>query len=162
MENIVWKRADGGISITHCVDGVNADEEAKKLKEQSEVLYKNHGIKDVYYDSEIIAMNVDVPEDREFRNAWTFTGKKLKVDMKLARELHIGRIRQKRNEALTELDKETMAAISDKEELAKVEKKKQALRDSMDKIESLCDAAETVDELRAVVLDDGLKVTKKR
>lgn len=68
-------------------------------------------------------MNVAVPEDREFRNAWTFTGKKLKVDMKLARELHIGRIRQKRNEALTELDKETMAAIADKEELAKVEKR---------------------------------------
>lgn len=64
----------------------------------------------------------EIPEDRTFRDAWTDSANAVKVDMPKARQIHMNRIREKRNEKLAVLDIETLKGKD-------VQAQKQKLRD---------------------------------
>jgi len=73
----------------------------------------------------------DLPE-RTFRNAWaTHGGKKIGHDMPKVRQIHMDKLRGKRDRKLAELDGEWMRATGQgkKTEATAIEKKRQALRD---------------------------------
>ncbi len=61
MKNIVWKRPDGGVSITHILDPkVSPEQEAARLK----------AIGNIPADWIHVESNVAVPADRSNREAW--------------------------------------------------------------------------------------------
>lgn len=98
--------------------------------------------------------DADVPESREYRNAWTISdsGGTIEYDMGKARELHRSKLRVLREPLLAELDVETMKALETKDDarLTAAVVAKQALRDAP--ADPRIDAAQTIDELRAITL----------
>lgn len=98
---IAIERADGGVSIMEVIDET-------KLEDCLQKWSFHHGAVVSY---RVIGLD-DHPQDRTFRNAWK---PDLTVCMDRAREIHMGRIREKRNERLTELDKRKYGADYDSE-----------------------------------------------
>jgi hypothetical protein len=96
-----------------------------------------------------------VPQDRTFRNAWHDPdgAGPIKVHMGRAREIHRGRLRERRAPLLAKLDTEYMRADEAGDAPAKkaIAARKQALRDVT--ADPRIDAAKTPDELAAVVPD---------
>ena len=86
-------------------------------------------------------------QERDFRDAWKDNGARVEVDMPKAREIHLNRIREKRNAKLAELDVEVLKNLSKPSEVARLEQEKQALRDLPETIQSQLDAATTASEL---------------
>tara|TARA_R110000824_G_scaffold144362_1_gene312292 strand:+ start:2573 stop:3064 length:492 start_codon:yes stop_codon:yes gene_type:complete len=72
-----------------------------------------------------------VPEDWQFRDAFTDNGSGVVVDMEKARSIHMDRIRQARNTKLAELDVPFMRAVESGHQTAieMVSAQKQILRD---------------------------------
>ncbi len=132
MKVIVYKRADGGVSICNPApqwieklinDGMTEDEAYAAVQD-----------KDVPSDAtNIELMEKDtILQSREFRNAWTKakTGAP-KVNMPKARVIHIDRIRIQRDKKLKELDVDYIRAdeINDQTEKIRIATLKQTLRD---------------------------------
>ena len=72
----------------------------------------------------------EIPADRTFRNAWK-DGNGIEIDMPKAREIHMERLRNERNQKLKEADVEFMKAVEsgDSKKVQDVSAKKQTLRD---------------------------------
>lgn len=105
-------------------------------------------------DLPLAACDVDLPpdQDADFRPAWRFDGavRRVVVAIEPAREVCRDQIRRARKPLLEALDVEQIRALGrgDQAEVARVETRKQALRDLPQ--DSRIAAAETLDELRAI------------
>jgi len=95
-----------------------------------------------------------IPEDRTFRDAWADATPELTIDIDMgkAREIHLDRIRIKRNAKLSHLDIEAMKAqdIGDAEALEQIRAQKQELRDLPATLAPTLGAANSVDALKAI------------
>jgi hypothetical protein len=93
-----------------------------------------------------------LPADRAYRNAWKDTGTTIVHDMPKAREIHRGKLRELRAPVLAALDVEWMKAVAAKKnpDADAVEAKRQVLRDLP--ADPRIDAAQTVEELKAIAL----------
>lgn len=89
----------------------------------------------------VIIEREQIPTDRTYRDAWEAKSGKVSVDMVRARNIHMGRIRVKRDERLKELDVETMKGND-------VQAEKQKLRDLPQTFD--LSAASTPEELKAL------------
>jgi len=136
MKNIVWKRGDGGVAIT-----VISDEFKKTSKEYAEQFEKPVDLTAVAYD-------LDLPEYRDFRNAWKWDNA-ITVDMEKAKEIHKERLRSAREPVLQKLDVEFLRAVElgDTKKQSDVTRKKQELRDVTENTAII--NAQTPEELRA-------------
>lgn len=126
MAVIIYNNDEGGISIVRPTGSVQ-----DALKDvPSGKPYK-------------IVEDNEIPQDREFRGAWTYD---LEIDIEKAKEIKKNKIRQERKPLLEALDVEFMRAIENgdtvKQEEIKLEK--QRLRDITTQINSI----ETIDELK--------------
>lgn len=94
----------------------------------------------------------DIPESREFREAWTIDNDVVGVDMDRARNITRDRIREERAPLLGRLDVEYMKALEagDSETAAQVAARKRVLRDATKN--PAIDEAETPEELLAIGL----------
>jgi hypothetical protein len=126
MTNIVWKRPDGGVSVTHLTpaslaEGNTPEQEALRLKERG----------DIPREYELAAVHAQIPQDRSFRDAWHYDGENVGIDMGQARDIHKNRLREKRKGLFAALDAEYMKAdeMGDTAKKQAVAAKKQALRD---------------------------------
>lgn len=98
MMNIIWKRPDGGISVTHLTA------ECYHTPEQHAEFLQGRG--DIPSDWLAVAFSEELPGDRDFRNAWShIDGIGLFVDVEKARELTKERLRAEREPLLIENDK---------------------------------------------------------
>ena len=140
MSNIVWRRPDGGISVTLCAEGIDIEMHAGQLMDGPEC------------PGELIGIGVALPDYDEFRDAWRLRAGKVIVDMDAARELRRKQLRRERAPRLAALDIEAMIAdeTDDAEEKADIVRVKRLLRD-ITKSPAI-EAAQTLDDLRAVVL----------
>ena len=95
-----------------------------------------------------------IPSDRTFRDAWADTTPELTidVDMAKARDIHLGRIRIKRNAELSKLDIQATKAqdIGDAETLTQIRTRKQELRDLPATLAPTLASAASVDALKAI------------
>ena len=95
-----------------------------------------------------------IPSDRTFRNAWADTTSELTIDIDMAkaRDIHLERIRIKRNAELSKLDiKATKAQdVGDAETLAQIRARKQELRDLPVTLAPTLASAASVDALKAI------------
>lgn len=90
----------------------------------------------------------ELPQDREFRDAWEHDGTTVRHNMPKARTIHLAHLRQARVDALGKLDREWMRATGQgkKQEVDAIEAQRQVLRD----LPATLGIAEarTVDELK--------------
>ena len=95
-----------------------------------------------------------IPTDRAFRDAWADTTPELTidVDMAKARDIHLGRIRIKRNAELSKLDVQATKAqdIGDAVTLTQIRTRKQELRDLPATLAPSLASAVSVDALKAI------------
>ncbi len=89
---------------------------------------------------------------RVFRDAWTFVGNAVEIDMPRARDIHRNRLRAEREPLLRELDAAWFVAVEqgDTEAQATIAAQKQALRDAP--ADPRIEAAQTPAELEALTL----------
>lgn len=97
----------------------------------------------------------DLPQSRDFRQAWVQHGSRVEIDMTKAREVHRDRIREQRAPMLAALDIEYQRAdeVGDTSLKKEIAAKKQALRDAT--ADPSIDAAQTPDELSNLRLTDS-------
>ena len=99
---------------------------------------------------EILAEDAEIPADRSYRNAWACVDGKIVIDMPRARELHRAKLREARAYRMAELDVQFMRALESGGDTADIAAQKQTLRDVT--ADPAIDAAETIDQLKAVTL----------
>lgn len=97
------------------------------------------------------------PQDRTFRNAWSYTGQAIEVDMTAAKEIQKDRIRQDRKEEFLNADAAWFLADEQANSTKKAEiaARKKKLRDAPEH-PSITNAA-TPDELKQVTLEKIIK-----
>lgn len=141
---VVITRADGGISILQLIahDTV-VDDEVAKWSEIHTGEYISH--RTVEDDT--------IPVDRTFRDAWTYSGSKLDVDMPRARNIWRDKLRALRAPKLAALDVEYMRALEqgDTARQQVIAAQKQALRDVT--ADPAIEAAATPEALKAAMPD---------
>lgn len=98
---------------------------------------------------------VDMPQTREFRDAWRNIDETTKVNIccKEARDIALEDLRRKRNEKLDKLDKDFLLAIERDLDTAPIKQKKQELRDVTEPLKNLAvdgvfDCETTLQEIR--------------
>jgi hypothetical protein len=141
---IVWTRHDGGVSITWPVEEPRPGEDAAAyLARIAEQVVP----RDCSYA--LLARSA-VPADRTFRDAFTFDGQALAIDMPKAREIHRHRIRAARAPLLAALDVDYQRADErgDATAKARIATRKQQLRDAP--AHPGIDSATSADELLQV------------
>lgn len=137
--NIVWKRPDGSLLVTHLTaSAVSPEHEAEKLMARG----------DIPPDAVIAGYNLDLPADRTFRNAWVHDTT-IKHDMSRCKDLWRNKIRAHRAAKLAALDIEYQRAdeASDTNKKQQVAAKKIYLRDLTQ--HPSIEGALTPDELKA-------------
>ena len=75
------------------------------------------------------ASSLTVPTDRTFREAWSFNGDAVEVDMTKARDIHKDNLRAERAPRLEALDVDYMKALEAGSGAADIAAKKKTLRD---------------------------------
>lgn len=123
--------ASGKISIITLING-DIDSELAKFKS-------------TLVDDEIIGYRLltdsDIPESREFRDAWVDISESSKIDVDVvkAKEAKLDQLRYKRNLALEDLDPQFVKALSMSDEIKLVEIKaeQQRLRDITEPLKAL-------------------------
>jgi hypothetical protein len=119
-KRIIFDNDDGGVSVVIPAPntGLTLQEVAAKVVPEGKAY-------------EIIDA-VDVPNDREFRNAWKRAGKTLSPDLGKAKDIVKDRIREERKEAFALLDTAYLRADEQGDTVTKatIAAKKQALRDA--------------------------------
>mgnify|MGYP001589396866 CR=1 FL=1 len=143
---IVITCIDGSVQVMTVINGANVNECLEKWADVNQDKYESH--REMSDDA--------IPSDREFREAWADTTPEPVIDicMEKARGIHLSRIRAKRNAELAKLDIDATKAqdIGDDVELAQVRARKQELRDFPEIIAPALQAAETIEELKLIVL----------
>ena len=140
----VIKLTSGGVAIMTLVNDADEAEAIRKWKLANPEAYFSHR---QMPDSEI-------PTDRIFRDAWADATPELTidVDMAKARDIHLERIRIKRNAELSKLDVQATKAqdMGNVETLAQIRTRKQELRDLPVTLAPTLASAASVDELKAI------------
>lgn len=143
MKKIMYTRPDGGVSIVHPAPIAHLRKHprfAKMTQAEYEAHVWERSVPKDAINPQYIS-DIDIPEDREFRAAWKQSGKKAVVDMEKAKEIHMNKIRLKRNKKLAKLDIETMKGVD-------VQAEKQVLRDLPADFD--LSVAKTPEELKAL------------
>lgn len=122
--NIVWKRPDGGISVTHLTsESDSSTDHAKALQDRG----------DIPEDWIWVAEDIELPTDRNFRDAWGWETELPVIDINKEGAINItkNRLRNERESKFKELDIQFMLALEsgDVKSLADIKSKKQKLRD---------------------------------
>lgn len=122
----------GDVTVEACLAKWHPDEQAKVV-------------------SHIEIDPADVPADRAFRNEWRLDGRKVAVNMELARVSHMADIRKRRDAALATKDGEWLVAFSrgDQAGADAIEAERQKLRDVPQTIDADIKAAATPEALKA-------------
>lgn len=131
MVTRIFCRSDGFITVNTAVDDADINEIISKWEAA------NNGVKVIKY----VAINKDeFPISKEFRNAWSFDGDSVKVNMAKARDIHRDKLRMSRSIYFEPLERAQRQAltIGDMKSAKSLELKLQSLRDitSDPKIES--------------------------
>lgn len=94
----------------------------------------------------------DLPKNRLFRDCWRSDGRRIAVDMGLAREAHLADVRRARDAKLREKDGDWLREFSrgNAEATATVEAERQTLRDVPQTIDAEVKAARTPEALKAI------------
>ena len=139
MKIIYTRPSDGGVSIITAAPREVLEQVLGPLTVEE---YEAHVLERSIPDG---AQNVrqispeDVPNDREFREAWVDVAEdtKVNIDLAKAKELQLTKLRELRNRALEKLDKDYMIAIELGTATTDIKAAKQQLRDITEDLKNL-------------------------
>ena len=176
MTKIAYRRPDGGVSIVvpaplaRLVSVVERGGEVVKVPayrlfrsgdaipadvrwaETEEEFLARVRAKDVPSDAVAVVEVDDVPMDRTFRDAWDVDDSGVSVNMTMARDIQMGRIREARNAKLAETDVEVTRAVESGGDFSDVVTRRQRLRDIPQTFDLT--GAKTPEELKALWPDE--------
>lgn len=150
MNNIAWKRPDGGVTITWLTsESSGPEQEAEKLLRRG----------DIPSGWVLAGYNVEVPADRTYRNAWAFGEGRITHDLVKAKNIQRDKIRAVRSALLLKLDTLYLQAdeTNDHEKKRKIIDLKNQLRSAPQ--DPSIDAAKTIEELKLAwpsILDEQI------
>lgn len=139
MKFIYTRPEDNGVSVVIAAPKESVEHVLGSLTEKE-------------YESHLIAVSIpkdainprqlsdnDLPESREFRDAWCDVTSDNAVDINLvkAKEIKLIELRAQRNRMLELLDKEMIIALGKNQDIKSIEDKKQLLRDCTEPLKSL-------------------------
>jgi hypothetical protein len=137
MKKFIYTNADGSLSLVV----------ASKKESIENILGP---LTDAEYEAHIVEKSVpsdrsnvqfinddDIPQDKEFRNAWIQNGNKIDFDLEKARIIQLQRIREAREPKLRELDIDYMRLNESKQDTSEVVLKKQLLRDITEPLKNM-------------------------
>lgn len=162
--NIIWKRPDGGISVTHLTDegleamlsnalrdGIITETEAPAI----DAACRAHAGQlrargDIPADWIMEAVNITLPESREWREAWTWATSDPVIDICPVKAVDVtkNRLRAERRSILAELDVVHMRAVETGMDTSGIVTEKQRLRDITKLVEQV--APGDLDALKAL------------
>lgn len=157
MKRIIWKRPDGGVSITvPCEELLEKETEKEYLDRIAAKLREKHpdangNLSPTIPDSWVRVADLpeeNIPTDRSFRDAWTWTTPEpvVDIDFEKAREITKNRLRAERKPLLEEQDILFQRATETGAKTSAIVAEKQRLRD----VTILADKAATLEELKAI------------
>lgn len=156
MKIIYTRPSDGGVSIITAAPREVLEQVLGPLTVEE---YEAHVLERSIPDG---AQNVrqispeDVPNDREFREAWVDGAEdtKVNIDLAKAKQLKLEVLRFKRNAELEKLDKEFLIALESGQGLEDIKAKKKALRDITNPLKALIaeglDGEEVLEQIRSL------------
>jgi hypothetical protein len=147
MKRVIWQMLDGSIRITIPCSPIGQNESENDYLERVAARC-NPG------DGAIRVADIptnEIPSDREFRDAWIWNGQ-IEHDLVKAGQIHLDRIRVKRDAALERLDVEFIKALElgDEAKITEIKVMKQALRDLPQEILPDIQACKSIDEIKAI------------
>ena len=131
MKVLYTRPDDGGVSIVVAVDKETIEQILGPLTPEQ---YEAH-VRQVSVPAEAVNVKLitdeDIPDTREFRNAWVDVtpDTKVNIDLNKAKDLKLSEMRVKRNALLEAQDKAFLIALDKGDDLEAIRAKKQALRD---------------------------------
>jgi len=139
MKKILYTRPDGGVSVV--IPAAKKDVE-KVMGPLTEEAYEAHVRERSIPESASNVRDIDdadLPESREFRNAWVDVTAESRVDVDCAkaRDIAVEQLRLKRKPLLEEQDKLFMLALERGESTDGVAAEKQRLRDVTEPLKSM-------------------------
>lgn len=129
------ERADGGVSIGDAADQENIEFMVDAWKTAHPGAYVSHGV-----------VTGQIPADRDFRDGWKVSTGRVEHHLPKCKAIAHERRRARRAEEFKPLDIE--ATIPAK--AADAEAKRQAIREKYDAMQAKIDAAQTVEEIKAI------------
>ena len=158
---IVFKRPDGGVSITYPVEPMLDGEGEAQYLDRIEVKLRQKrptpegGQASAIPENWVRVAAIDksaLPDDRTFRAAWGWETPEQVIDIRMdrARAIYLDRLREVRDEKLAELDVEVIKNIGKPDEVAKIEAQKQVLRDLPAAVAPALEKAKTPEQLKAI------------
>lgn len=104
----------------------------------------------------VVIEDSQLPQDRYFRGAWALGQGAVNVNMVKARDIHVAKLKEKREKKLKDLDIEWSKALGQKKQkdADDIEAKRQALRDFPVTLKPQIDAAQTPEALKAIIPQD--------
>lgn len=156
MKHILYTRTDGGITITYNVLESEVEKEAEKVIDAWHNMPESPNIANwnsLYGEIKTYrTIDAGLLPDRLFRNAWFDNKDKEAVDVNMdkARSIHMNRIREMRDQKLTELDKELSKATEQNSvfDIQRIKVEKQRLRDIPQEFDlSLADSTDKLKSL---------------
>lgn len=118
---IYFKGIDNSVAIMELAPEADKADAIQKFMNCHQGFYKE------YFEGDI-----EVPSDRQFRDAWKLQQGKIVVDSAKARAIHLSRIRKVRDEMLNKLDKEQL-----RQDSPELQERKQVLRDLPNNVKGL-------------------------
>lgn len=184
MKNIVWKRPDGGVTVTtigpkptlaivksnyvgisdkDAIDLLGhllAEWPSSSQHHTEQLMQRAMAWNNLNYPNKhkrtswfAVAFDVDLPNDKDFRNAWEHGAAGVTINMSKAQEIHRDMLRGLRAPKLAALDVAYVKAdeVGDAVLKKQIAVKKQALRDAT--ADPRIAAATTPEQLKAVIPD---------
>lgn len=139
MKKIIYTRPDGGVSIVSPAPKKDIERMLGSITDKEyEKLVLSKSIPEDAVNVRFIE-DQDIPDDREFRDAWVDTEEGSQIDICCARakDVALNRMRGERNRLLAESDRDFMIKFERGEDLTDVKKKKKSLRDVTEGLKSL-------------------------
>ena len=149
MRNIIYTRKDGVLLVVRPVINTFGEVEGFTEEQAEQRAWSKLPVDAI---NPRFADNSEIPTERNFRDAWVDNAIEISIDMTKARDIHLERIRVKRNAELSKLDIQAIKAqdTDDLETLAQIRARKQELRDLPETLASALFSASSVDELEAI------------
>jgi len=151
MKVIIWTKPDGSVSFTYPLEALQAGETEAQYLDRIAAKVKANGAVPADWIRMANMDTIDLPQDRQFRDAWAWSGLTMIHDIAKAKTIHQARLDAKNDEKLRKLHLETVKAEGNPAKLAQANADLQAARAGANALQGQIQASQTIAALKAIL-----------